>query len=195
MSQEDADAQAESVLPPDMFTGLADSAWKVRLAAMDEMQAWLEGGEMARVESELIVRVLSKRPGWKDSNFQVRWPTDARLTMQVFAKVAAVLQLLAERSSSFSKACIALATPALCDKLGDIKLKKPAGDALIAFAEKSSLQFVLSQGAWPSAEVQLIKQLTMLSPSSRRPRLRPTRSPGSSPRFATLASRASPCAS
>ena len=72
MSQEDADAQAESVLPSDMLAGLADSAWKARLAAMEEMQTWLEGGEMARVDSELIVRVLSKRPGWKDSNFQVR---------------------------------------------------------------------------------------------------------------------------
>jgi hypothetical protein len=32
------------------------------------------------------------------------------------------------------------------EKLGDIKQKKSAGDALMAFTEKISLQFVLSQG-------------------------------------------------
>ena len=31
------------------------------------------------------------------------------------------------------------------EKLGDIKLKKSAGDALMAFSEKISIQFVLSQ--------------------------------------------------
>jgi cytoskeleton-associated protein 5 len=57
-----------------------------------------------------------------------------------------ILQLLAEQSPSFSKSSAALSVPALSDKLGDMKLKKPAGDALGAFAEKTSLQFVLSLG-------------------------------------------------
>ena len=35
------------------------------------------------------------------------------------------------------------------EKLGDIKLKKSAGDALMAFSEKISVQFVLSQGKPP----------------------------------------------
>jgi cytoskeleton-associated protein 5 len=30
--------------------------------------------------------------------------------------------------------------------LGEMKLKQPAGDALTAFAEKTSLAFVLAQG-------------------------------------------------
>lgn len=34
----------------------------------------------------------------------------------------------------------------MSEKLGDMKLKKPAGDTLIVFAEKTSLQFVLGQG-------------------------------------------------
>lgn len=57
-----------------------------------------------------------------------------------------IFQLLAETSPSFSKASAALSIPALSDKLGDMKLKKPAGDALSLYAEKSSIQFVLSQG-------------------------------------------------
>jgi cytoskeleton-associated protein 5 len=36
----------------------------------------------------------------------------------------------------------------LGEKLGDMKLKKPAGDTLLVFAEVTSLQFVLSQGVF-----------------------------------------------
>lgn len=57
-----------------------------------------------------------------------------------------IFQLLGEQSKSFSKGSAAISIPALSDKLGDMKLKKPAGDALNVFAEKTSLQFVLGQG-------------------------------------------------
>lgn len=57
-----------------------------------------------------------------------------------------VLLLLAEESPTFAKATAALTIPPLSDKLSDMKLKKPATDALLVYAEKSSLQFVLSQG-------------------------------------------------
>jgi hypothetical protein len=42
----------------------------------------------------------------------------------------------------------------LTEKLGDIKLKKHAGDCLVAFAENTSLQFVLTQGKIQGASVQ-----------------------------------------
>lgn len=64
---------------------------------------------------------------------------------QVAGKVFALLSQLAAESPTWSKAPMAVSIPVLCDKLGDIKLKKPASDALTAFAEKSSLGFVLSQ--------------------------------------------------
>lgn len=54
--------------------------------------------------------------------------------------------VLAERSSTFSRGSAALAIPHLAEKLGDVKLKKPASDLLLLFAEKTSLSFVLSQG-------------------------------------------------
>lgn len=57
-----------------------------------------------------------------------------------------ILGSLAERSPTFSKACVALATPHLTEKLGDMKLKKSAGDTLALFAEKTSLSFVLNLG-------------------------------------------------
>jgi hypothetical protein len=54
--------------------------------------------------------------------------------------------IIAEGSPGFGRSCVALATGHLSEKLGDMKLKKPAGDALMLFAEKTSLQFVLNQG-------------------------------------------------
>jgi hypothetical protein len=119
-----------------MYADLGNANWKLRLAALDLMHAWATDGEGAAgaVESELVVRVLSKKPGWKESNFQV------------YGRMAAVFQALTERSPNWSRACSALTIPALSDKLGDIKIKKPAGDALVAYAEKFSLQFVLSHG-------------------------------------------------
>lgn len=53
---------------------------------------------------------------------------------------------MAEKCPSFGKSSAAQAIGQLSDKLGDIKLKKPASDALLAFAEKTSLGFVLSEG-------------------------------------------------
>ena len=138
-TQEDAEAQAEAALPAEMYADLGNANWKLRLAALDAMHAWATDGEGAAgaVESELVVRILSKKPGWKESNFQV------------YGRMAAVFQALAERSPNWSRACSALTIPALSDKLGDIKIKKPAGDALTAYAEKFSLQFVLSHGKLP----------------------------------------------
>lgn len=132
-TQEEAEAQIEGVLPSTMLAELRDSVWKVRLAALEALQSWLEG-EGQDVNSELIVRTLSKSPGWKESNFQV------------YGKMAGVFSYLSQSSSSWTRACSALTIGALSDKLGDIKLKKPAGDTLVAYAEKYSLQFVLSQG-------------------------------------------------
>ncbi|KAF8709603.1 Microtubule associated protein, partial [Rhizoctonia solani] len=131
---EDADARSSELIPAQIQTDLSDAQWKARLAALEEMSTWLDG-ELSGdgVESELVFRFLGKKPGWNEKNFQVS------------AKVYALMAMLAERSSTFSKGSAALAIPHLAEKLGDAKLKKPAGDLLSTFAEKTSLSFVLSQ--------------------------------------------------
>ena len=98
------------------------------------MVKWVEEGGGDAVDSEVVFRFLGKTPGWGEKNFQVS------------AKVYQVMTLMAEKSASFAKPSAALAIGPLTDKLGDLKLKKPAGDALAAFAEKTSLAFVLAQG-------------------------------------------------
>lgn len=76
-NQEEAEALAETSIPSEIITGLSDSNWKTRLGAIESLHDWLSGGEIENVESELIVRYLSKKPGWKESNFQVSFQIDS----------------------------------------------------------------------------------------------------------------------
>ncbi|OCF32654.1 microtubule Associated protein [Kwoniella heveanensis BCC8398] len=137
-SPEEAASIAADTIPGDYHTKLADAAWKTRLEAADEMVKWVGEEDGANtVDSEIMMRFLGKTPGWGEKNFQVS------------AKLYQVMALMAEKSPSFGKPAAALAIGPLTDKLGDMKLKKPAGDALATFAEKTSLAFVLAQGYEP----------------------------------------------
>ncbi|KAG1905687.1 armadillo-type protein [Suillus fuscotomentosus] len=128
---EDAEGLAAELIPAAIMEGLGDANWKARLAACEEMQTWIEG-VVEDVDAEVVIRAIAKK-GWSEKNFQVS------------AKLYGVLTILAERCPSFGRSCVALSTSHLSEKLGDMKLKKSAGDALTAFAEKTSLQFVLNQ--------------------------------------------------
>ena len=139
---EDADAHIPMTFPADLIAELGDGNWKTRLAAVERLQSWL--ATEASCESELVVRLLAKKPGWKESNFQV------------YGKIMGLCESLSQSSDTWTKAASALSIAAFSDKLGDIKLKKPAGDALTAFAERFSLQFVLSQGEWTFVCVNVI---------------------------------------
>ncbi|OCF75746.1 microtubule Associated protein [Kwoniella mangroviensis CBS 8886] len=137
-SPEEAAAIASDVIKSDYHTKLADGAWKVRLEAAEEMVKWVgeeDGAE--KVDSEVMMRFLGKTPGWGEKNFQVS------------GKLYQVMGLMAEKSPSFGKPAAALVIGHLTDKLGDMKLKKPAGDTLTTFAENTSLAFVLAQGYEP----------------------------------------------
>ena len=144
---EDAEALASEVIPPNYITDLGDANWKTRLAALEDMTTWVES-VVEELDAEVVVRALGKK-GWGEKNFQVS------------AKLYGILIILAERCPSFGRSCAALSIPHLSEKLGDVKLKKPASDALGVFAEKTSLQFVLNIGMFflvspmPSADVIL----------------------------------------
>ncbi|KAF5365755.1 hypothetical protein D9758_003307 [Tetrapyrgos nigripes] len=142
---EDADNLAADLIPSSLLADLTDSNWKTRLAALEEMNTWLDG-VIADVDAEVVVRALAKK-GWAEKNFQVS------------AKIYGICNRLAEESSMFGRSCVALCVPHLAEKLGDLKLKKPAGDTLIMFAEKTSLQFVLNQAYEPLSKQKAPKVL------------------------------------
>lgn len=143
---DDAEARAADLIPAAIATQLASSAWKERLAGMTQFNDWLKV-EAESVESEIIVRALGKKPGWKESNFQV------------MAEVYKALQLLANDCPTFSRPSVALSVQPLCDKLGDIKLKTPAGETLVTFAEKTSFGFLLAQALGPLGSLKAPKAI------------------------------------
>ncbi|KAG6868374.1 hypothetical protein C0993_004020 [Termitomyces sp. T159_Od127] len=142
---EDAEVLAAEVLPAAIMVDLGDANWKTRLAALEEMITWVED-EVNVLDAEVIVRALAKKC-WAEKNFQV------------LTKVYAVLSLLAEKCPSFGRSCPALSVGHLTEKLGDMKLKKPAGDTLLLFAEKTSLQFILNQAYEPLSKQKAPKVL------------------------------------
>lgn len=142
---EDAEALAADMIPSNLLAGFADSNWKTRIAALDDMDAWLNDA-IEGLDAEVLVRALAKK-GWSEKNFQVS------------AKMFGIFARLAEQCPSFGRSCIALCTGHMSEKLGDLKLKKPAGDGLMAFAEKTSLQFVLNQAYDPLSKQKAPKVL------------------------------------
>lgn len=143
---EDAEARAADLIPSEIAAQVANANWKERLAGIQAFSAWLER-EAESVESEIIVRALSKKPGWKESNFQV------------MGEVFKIFRQLADLCPTFGRASVALSIQPLCDKLGDIKLKAPAGETLTLYAEKTSFGFVLKQALGPLASLKAPKAI------------------------------------
>ncbi|CAL1704809.1 unnamed protein product [Somion occarium] len=142
---EDAEALAADMIPTNFAAGLGDSNWKTRLATLEEMTTWAEESA-SELDSEVVVRFLGKK-GWSEKNFQVS------------AKLYGILGILAEQCPSFGRSSVALCIPHLSEKLGDMKLKKPAGETLLLFAEKTSLQFVLGHAYDPLSKQKAPKVL------------------------------------
>ena len=70
----------------------------------------MEGLSPEEIQSHLFVKVLAKKPGWKDSNFQV---------MKAKFSVVAVM---AEKAKIFGKRSTACVLPGLVEKFADIKV-------------------------------------------------------------------------
>ncbi|GET04485.1 microtubule associated protein [Rhizophagus clarus] len=136
-TNEGIEGKFAELVPEDQTANLSEKNWKLRLEAIENLQTTLEEMDPSEIEAELVIRFLSKKPGWKESNFQV------------LSKAFNIIEELSQKVPSFGKPAAALAIPIFVEKLGDIKLKKSAGDALMAFSEKISLQFVLSQAYEP----------------------------------------------
>ncbi|WFD01286.1 hypothetical protein MYAM1_004048 [Malassezia yamatoensis] len=129
---EDVQAQFHASLPAKISTLLKHASWKERLQGVQELHAYLRSTPM---DAELLVRCVSLYPGWKESNFQV------------LAEVYSILRTLADdpQTSKFDRAAGALSIPALCEKLGDAKLKVSASETLNLYAEVITPGFVIAR--------------------------------------------------
>ena len=128
---------------------LQSTKWKDRVEGVDKILDHLQTNlDITEIEPELLIRQFAKKPGWKESNFQVN------------TRVFQTMQWMAENCpSKFSAGCVALTIAPLVDKLGDIKVKKQVSDTLYAYSERLSLKFVLCQALGPMAKQKSPKVL------------------------------------
>ncbi|TNN00103.1 hypothetical protein fugu_011349 [Takifugu bimaculatus] len=96
---------AAAVLPASCLQQLDSANWKERLASMEEFQKAVETMDAGAMPCQALVKMLAKKPGWKETNFQV---------MQLKLRVVA---LVAQRGQ-FSKTSASLVLEGLVDKVG-----------------------------------------------------------------------------
>ncbi|XP_041753854.1 cytoskeleton-associated protein 5-like [Coregonus clupeaformis] len=132
LSVEVCDELAAAVLPASCVKMLDSSNWKERLASMEEFYKVAEQMDISEMPCQALVRLLAKKPGWKETNFQVM-----QLKLQVVAVVA--------QRGRFSKTSASVVLDALVEKVGDVKCGGKAKDALTAIGEACSLSWIAEQ--------------------------------------------------
>ncbi|XP_037087768.1 LOW QUALITY PROTEIN: protein mini spindles-like [Pollicipes pollicipes] len=130
ISDEEADQLVADLISEDVIKQLADSNWKTRLLATETVQQTVSG--RSDLPTQALLRVMSRKPGLKDNNFQV-----------LKLKFNVVLQLA--ENTKFTRRSADVCLSDLVDKLGDAKTGGGAAAALSAVAEALSLETVTSE--------------------------------------------------
>ncbi|XP_015769974.1 PREDICTED: cytoskeleton-associated protein 5-like [Acropora digitifera] len=71
MTPEEVDAKAAEIISEAVLKQLADSNWKERLAGIEALTEQVKNMDPS-TSSQVLIRVLAKKPGWKDTNFQLK---------------------------------------------------------------------------------------------------------------------------
>lgn len=129
---EEIDEMAAQLLPADVISGLVDSNWKTRLGAVTQLSDTLRNMDPAEVSAQVIVRTLAKKPGLKDTNFQV-----LKLRIEV-------VKYLAE-CCTFSVTVAEHCLVDVAEKLADGKNSATAAETLLAIAEATSFEHVADE--------------------------------------------------
>ncbi|KAG4099233.1 ARM repeat-containing protein [Neocallimastix lanati (nom. inval.)] len=130
MTEEEAETQAKALFGESTIDDLQAKVWKVRLAATDTLLNEIKEKNSSEVNAETITKLLSVKPGWKESNFQVN------TRMYTIFKYIATLP-------SFNEPIAAISIPKITEKISDLKIKKIAGECLESYIEAIGFQSVL----------------------------------------------------
>ncbi|XP_056106842.1 cytoskeleton-associated protein 5 isoform X3 [Rhinichthys klamathensis goyatoka] len=132
LSLEVCEEKAAAVLPATCMQLLDSGNWKERLASMEEFQRAVEQMDKSEMPCQALVRMLAKKPGWKETNFQV-------MQMKLH-----IVGLIAQKGL-FSKTSALVVLDGLVDKVGDVKCGSNAKEALTAIGEACSLPWIAEQ--------------------------------------------------
>ncbi|XP_051975834.1 cytoskeleton-associated protein 5-like isoform X2 [Xyrauchen texanus] len=132
LSLEVCEEKAAAVLPASCMQLLDSTNWKERLASMEEFQRAVEQMDKSEMPCQSLVKMLAKKPGWKETNFQV-------MQMKLH-----IVGLIAQKGS-FSKTSALVVLDGLVDKIGDVKCGSNAKEGLTAIGEACSLPWTAEQ--------------------------------------------------
>lgn len=71
LTPEEVDEQGSEIISAEILAGLADANWKTRLSSVESFSGVVNDLEPKCGHSQILVRLLIKKPGLKDTNFQV----------------------------------------------------------------------------------------------------------------------------
>ncbi|KAG7191094.1 hypothetical protein KM043_007130 [Ampulex compressa] len=132
LSDEEVEEMVLQFLPNEVLSGLTDSNWKTRLTAVEQLYEIIKNLDSADLSTQAIVRTLAKKPGLKDTNFQV-----LKIRLEVVKFVA--------ENNPFSSTVAEYCILDITEKLGDTKNGALASETLSAIAEATSLEYVADE--------------------------------------------------
>lgn len=132
LSDEAVEEKAAAALPADVLTGLVSANWKERLAAMEKFSDMVKTMGKEEIPCQVFVRVLKKKPGLKETNFQV-----LKLKLDLLSHLA--------KNAKFSRQSAEFVLGEIIDKVGDVKNGAVAQETLSCMSEACSLEFISDQ--------------------------------------------------
>ncbi|XP_050528781.1 protein mini spindles-like isoform X2 [Daktulosphaira vitifoliae] len=113
----------------EIINGMTDANWKTRLSNVQEFIQIVEQTDTLTVSSQVLIKLLNKKPGIKDNNIQIQ-----KLRLECLKKIIEKFPI-----TSTSMECCLQEVSSL---LGDTKNGYLAGQVLTSMAEASRLDFI-----------------------------------------------------
>ncbi|XP_029636093.1 cytoskeleton-associated protein 5 isoform X2 [Octopus sinensis] len=132
LSDDVYEEKAESHLGAETLGQLASSNWKERLQGIEQFLNLVKGLAKEEIPTQVFVRVICKKPGLKDSNFQV-----LKLKIELIGVLA--------QKANFTKCSAGFCLESMVEKIGDVKTGNSCKEALSSIAEAISLDFVCQE--------------------------------------------------
>ncbi|KAK9814323.1 hypothetical protein WJX72_004049 [[Myrmecia] bisecta] len=134
LSKSEAEEKLGALFGEGCVAELQSAAWQARLNSMNEILRQAQDmKENLDTNVAVLIQGMSYLPGWAEKNFQV------------LSKAFELITYLAKTSPALNKKDAFVAIGGLVDKMADIKLKGPAGEALTALSEALGPRFVFTQ--------------------------------------------------
>lgn len=137
LAQETVEEKATELFGAECVASLGASNWKERQSGMETLANTLNRMIPEETPVQVIVRIVAKKPGFKDSHFQV-----LKQRLDLICKLADTGYKFSQRSASYCLVDIA-------DKIGDVKNSGQAKEALSKIAEQCTLPYVCQQCLGP----------------------------------------------